>query len=232
MSLFENTDPTQDPDKIKKPAETPAPEAIDQLLAGIKNEQGEQKYSTVEEALKGLGNAQDFIGTLKTEKAEMQTRLLSQEELQELLNARPKDEPAAPSQAPATIDPKDIIAVVQQHKADQDVIANIDKVKQAFTSAFGAEANVSLESKVVEAGLTKEVADAMAATAPEALLKLLGIQKQHLKPSLVGGAPSDSFVQPTAPEPYKFIQDMQKNNPTLEGWREAVKETNAQLGVA
>ena len=86
--------PTGDNQNPQENNANPTPDFTD-LLAGIKNERGEQKFKSVEDLINGYTASQEFIGTLKGEKSTIESQLQeltgkvkSQEELEALLRLR------------------------------------------------------------------------------------------------------------------------------------------------
>jgi hypothetical protein len=240
MSLFDdkNTTPASDPNGESTPAASQAPSATDQLLAGIKNDSGAQKYANVEEALKALQHSQEFIATLKQEKESLSSQVKSQEQLQELLNARPEVEAPAPVQeqpTPAQVVPgltsEDVIAILKQQESVSVANANAKKVTDALESAYGAEAQTTLVAKVEAVGLSREMADKLAQESPDAFLKMIGVEANKSVPKAGSAFGTESFNQPKKPEPYKFIEQMQSSNKNLEAWRKSAEETKARLGL-
>lgn len=228
MSLFQENAPATDPAGEQKPPQ--APNVADQLLAGIKNEEGKQKYSNVEEALKGLANAQEFISTLKKEKAELAASLKSQQQLEEMLLKPQTVEVPPPTVAPSGVTMDAVLLAIEQREAAKIASANIDKVKAALDLAFGAEAKKVLSERVNQLGLTPELADNMAAKSPEALLKLLDVSvKQNA--SHTSAVNTAGMTPLPYPAKEKFDPFKGTGSKTLEAWRESLKRTNARLGL-
>ena len=228
MSLFEST-PGNDPTgEVKAPSQ--APVVVDQLLAGIKNEKGEQKYSSVEEAIKGLAHAQEFINTLKTEKAQLEGMVKSQEQLKELFNKPPVKE-VVTEQVAVGITPEQVVTILEQREQLKVAAANRDKVKAALQEALGAEYKTVLAAKTDQLGLTRELVDNMAKTAPDALLKLLDIKAPAVKPSLKNSVMPEGFKPGEKPAKKKFNPLDKTEDKGLTKWRESAARTNARLGL-
>jgi hypothetical protein len=233
MSLFdENNAPISDPNAEQTPPSGQGElNAADQLLASITNDQGTQKYATVEEALKGMAHAQTHIATLTQEKADLTGQVLSQEQLQELLNARPSSEPAPAQPAASGLTAEDVASILDNRAAMSVADANVSTVEAAMAAQFGADAKTEIVKKVAEAGLTQDMADAMAKSSPAALLKLLGVEPTVAKPGM--GSSFNSAHQPiVTPEVPVIMQQLSGGaNPAIKAWRESVKSTNTRLGL-
>lgn len=83
-SIFENSQATPESSPDTSGNQEPAfnNNQFSDLLSGIRNEQGQQKYSSVEEALKGGAHAQNFIKQLQEENASLKASLSKSDELQ------------------------------------------------------------------------------------------------------------------------------------------------------
>lgn len=232
MSIFnENAGTQTDPTGGQSQATAPASGSVDQLLAGIKNEQGAQKYTSVEDAIKALQHSQEFIETLKREKQEIAAKLKAQEELEKLL--APKTQAPTPVvDSAAVLKPEDVVAVIESRERALTARKNIESVKAVFAQQFGAESTTELVKRVEQAGITKELADKMAAETPDALLKLLGVEKKEpTTGSVVKGAVNTEKLSGKPDTKPKFNPFNGGNNPALDKWRESAKRTNARLGL-
>lgn len=234
MSLFEEQDPNSNQDQAgggDSPSQ--APNGVDQLLAGIKNENGEQKYANVEEALKGLSNAQEFISTLKREKAEVSEQLKSQSQLEEMLSKVNQQQDPDPQEPQVTqgLSAEDVLKVVDQREKDRIAEANLSTCLSTIKEKLGAEYKEILKAKTSELGLTTELVDTMAKSSPDSVYKLLGIDvKKAAKAEMAPSTNTQTFSQ-EAPPAKRFDPFSSKAKPGLEAWRESVKETNARLGI-
>lgn len=235
MSLYdENQAPAVDPAGEQNPAQGPS--EVDQLLAGIKNEQGEQKYANLQEALKGLAHSQDFINTLKAENAEMSGKLKSQEELAAMLqpqNPGKQDEGRQePQQVAPSLTPEQVLDIVNQRDKKNAADANVNKVKAQMQAKFGAEYNEVLAAKTQELGLTPGLVDTMAGESPEALLKLFGVEETKPQKSNFNNAVNPEKLNGEKPAPKKFDPYAKAKNKGLDAWLASKERTNARLGLA
>jgi hypothetical protein len=186
----------------------PAPEnqtpANTDLLSGIKNENGEQKFKTAEDLARGYEASQAFIATLKSEKEsveakvqELSGKVLSQEELKSLL------QPAAtpPAAIPAAAEPvaglqsADVLDILEQRDNQRAIEANVTSVKEAAAKAFGADAVTKLEELSGLVGLSKAAAQSLAQTSPGAFMKLIGITPEGTPSSSPNQSPSSVNTQ-------------------------------------
>lgn len=185
------------------------------LLGMIVNEQGTQKYNSIEDALKGAAHAQQYIAQLKAEKAELESKVQNvqvdvskQAELertvQELLSRQSSAAPANPA-APA-VDPNAIADLVnktlEQRTAAERAQANQKEVVTQLMAKFGAEAEAKYTAAAQELGLTVAEMNEFAAKSPKAVLKALGVSEQPApKPNTF--APAPSAVNTAAFQPHQ-----------------------------
>lgn len=166
---------------------TPQPNDLSHLLLDIKNERGEQKYRTVEDALNALKHSQAYIPEL-SEKLNKQALELEEakkaaekvSELERVVKAlteqkTPTDD--TPSKNDLTPDKvaELVSTVLEQKEQKRTTEQNIQSVVQTVKQAFGDKADEVFYSKAAELGISAEQFNTMAATSPKVVLKLLGI---------------------------------------------------------
>ena len=205
--------------------------AITQLLASIVNENGEQKYKTVEEALKGAANAQSFISTLKTEKAAIEAQLKERQSLEELLGKRDEskaDDKPGDTQIPAGITAEQVVEILRNEDQKKVAEANANYFADQAKATFGAEFKDVVNAKCKELGLARELAIDMANTSPKALLKLLGIESK-VKPDITGKGtvPQPSNDKPTS---NRFDPFKPKANSIMSKWQASGERVKDRLG--
>lgn len=190
-------------------APTNQPDELGTLLAGIKNERGEQKYKSVNDALKALNHSQNFIPQLQGQLeattgqlSDAKSQLAELESLKETvakLTQKLTETPEKPSgkqiseEEIAEIVGRQLTAKQQQEKAQ----ANTRSVVEALASKFGDKASEVFYGKAQELGMTQEQINALAASAPQAVLTMFGVssgvaQKQTHNP-LSGSVNTESF---------------------------------------
>lgn len=186
-SLFtqESTTPTS-------PAVTEqAPSAANyaDLLGSIKNEHGVQKYATIEEALKGLANAQEYIPQVKTqlsvkdqELAALKEELAKRKAVEDVIaSLQPKQpEPVVEPTSPPSqgLSTEDVAKLVQEQlnasKVKEVQTSNTSKVRAALVSKYGEKAQEVAASRISELGMSMDDLNRLAASSPDAALALLG----------------------------------------------------------
>lgn len=153
-----------------------------------------KKYRTAEDALKALPHAQGHIKTLEDEAKQLREELAKRkttEELLEELKSSGYQAPADKQTSPTPVDVESIVAsVLAKKEAATTAQKNISIVVSTFQQAFGDKAKAEeMYNKVAgESGLSIEALNTLAATSPEAVMRLAGItKKQETTPGRVQG---------------------------------------------
>lgn len=158
------------------------------LLGAIKNERGEPKYKNVQEALKALGHAQEYIPALKSKEQELEqklndamTRLTKMETLEAtVLELTQRNNKPLDNQPTGSLSAEQVAELVRstltetQTKAAQT--ANLDTVVNAAKAKFGDKAEEVFYGKAKELGISVAEFNAMAAKSPKVVLTLIGAE--------------------------------------------------------
>lgn len=213
QSIFDanQNNPQVTPENKPTPTPSPASDNVADLLSQIKNEKGEQKYKTLEDALVGLQHSQSFIQTLRKEKQQVEEEVSSLRPVAEKVTelervvlqlTQPNNAPA-PTPAPA-ISEESIAQLVEQtlSKKQQAEVAkaNIQAVSVAVQKEFGEQAEQVFYSKAEELGLSRAEVNQLAARTPQAVLKMLGITEVKQVPNAV---PTRTSINTASLEPAK-----------------------------
>lgn len=155
-------------------------DAYADLLATIKSEDGRQKYSDVESALKSLPHANDHISKLQAEMEELRaevSRRQSAEEVLQRLESKTTEKSETPSVG--TVDLAQIEQMVDSRLTARQTAelqkSNLNSVISKVGEVYGEKAEEVFYSTATEAGLSMEQINNLAATAPSAVLKLMGL---------------------------------------------------------
>jgi len=163
---------------------TPAPVAPDysDALASIKNKDGVQKFSNVDDALNSLAPANEHIGRLEAENAALREAAVKAKTTAEILEQLKPPAPAPTPPVVATVDDAHITALALQalsvkEKADL-VKSNTKSVGKALAKEFGSKEKVAqaLEAKASELGVGVQFLNDIAAKSPKALLQYFGME--------------------------------------------------------
>ena len=175
-----------------EPAQAPAQEQnnqaqgspFDDLLKGIVNERGEQKYRSVEDALKGAAHAQTYIreqtNSMKEREARENQLAAELAELRESVKkfAQPNQAQEAPP-PPKGLSEDEIGQMLERQltlREQQRIAAdNQQKVVAAMKQAFGERAQDAFYSKAKELGLDEAAINSLAARSPQAVLTMFGV---------------------------------------------------------
>lgn len=183
------------------------------LLKMVLNERGEPKYSTMEEAFKGLANAQQYIPQLKTElsakeqelqqlREELAKRQSVEEVVSKLTTAQQQQPQATPSGA---FDEQGIEALIssklsafEQQKVQQ---TNVEFVQGELVKLFGEKTKELVAAKASELGMSVEELGTMAATKPKAVLSWFVQGSTHSQGQLTTSSINTSKFQQAPQEP-------------------------------
>ena len=209
--------------------ETPASQTTSQapasdlndLLSSIKNERGEPKYRTIEDAIKALSHSQTYIPELSTkvkqqeqEISELRMAATKVSELERVVKALTEQETQTKTPEVNALTPDKVTElvsqVIQANKASETHQSNLSLVVNTMKTAFGDDASKVFYEKAASVGMTVDQINALAASTPKAVFKLLGIDEQKAKPlsapfnttiNTAGFTPaSESFIKRNAEE--------------------------------
>jgi hypothetical protein len=226
-SIFPNQN-TPTPVNPSGGSNTPPGNSNDQLatlLAQIKNDRGEPKYKSVEDALNALRHSQDYIPQLSDKLRQQEQELAAArasaskiEELERTLaaltqNNKPADPPLP---GPSGLSKEEIAELVSSTLSNQqkEAIAkqNLSQVVSTLTQSFGDKAEEVFYGKAKEVGMSVQEINELAAKSPAAAYRLLGIG--DAKPN---ASPATPGINTGSLEP-KVDSFISKNNkPTLIG---------------
>jgi len=183
---------TPDSSQPAQQQSTPISPFADQL-AGIKKEDGTQKYDSVEKALEGAAHAQDYIpqlqSTLATKDAELvqlRAELDKRQSVEEVVSriTQPQEAPVTEptAQVPQGLSTEDVAKLVQQElvKSQQQSTAqaNVQKVANGIQEKFGANANDVVANKARELNTTTAALEQLASQSPEMVMALFNTAPQ------------------------------------------------------
>lgn len=192
----------------------PAPSLVNEpfadLLGSIKNEQGQPKYNNPVDALNALKHSQEFIPQLKQENASLRSEIEQLRVQVEKLKAvegvveRLTSQQNSGATPPQVLDENAIADLVQRTLSKREVEAiqkaNVTSVVQNLQSQFGQEAEKVFYGKAQELGMSVQQMNSLAATSPQAVLQLFGVQKRDEKkvnvPSAVPPGVNTAGFQP------------------------------------
>jgi hypothetical protein len=230
-SIFSNTDngvPIPITDSVSNVVNAPNDSELTNLLSGIKNERGEQKYKSLKDAIIGLQNAQEYIPDLKqtllNKDIEIERLRAEAKKVSDLEEAVRKltDRGSFEGTPPKNLSEQDIADLVNRSLdsslSQREQIAsqkqNIQSVVTALQSTFGADAEKKFYDKATELGMTVAEFNALAAKSPKMVLSALGVAAKAPQASY---SPTQSSVntQGFTPQTDSFVG--RNKSPTLIG---------------
>lgn len=164
---------------------TPSANGYEDLLKNIKNDSGEQKYKTLEDALVALDHSQKYIPELKNQLSGYQSEVQGlkekvnqfgniEETVQRLLAKQP--EPSATPAVNPGLDEQAVRNLVEaslQSQRQAEVLgANQRKVNDTLVSKFGEKAIEKLDAKAAELKTTRQALGELAKQNPDLVLAL------------------------------------------------------------
>jgi hypothetical protein len=167
------------------PAQEPSQQsAFTDQLSMIKNENGEQKYDSVNKALDALAHSQAYIPQLKSEVetkdaeiAKLREELSKREAVGEVVEKLTAQQ-AQPEPTPQVsgLNEQDVLNLVQnfsQQQAQQQTAASNEKlVSDALFGQYGDKTQEVVATKAAELGMTVEALQGLSQTSPQAALQL------------------------------------------------------------
>lgn len=186
-SIFTNTDGTTQPLTATETVQTQEPSPVDDgvanLLTTIVTEDGRQKYSDVATALGSIPHANAHIQQLELEMSGLKEELIKRKSAEEVLAAF---ESKAPEAVATTTEPQvDYAAIAQLVNTQLDArqtkgvqVQNLQSVTDAFGALYGEKAEQVFYDTAKGLGLNTEQINSLAATSPQAALKLLGVDEK------------------------------------------------------
>lgn len=135
---------------------------------------------------KGKYEADNFIEQLLAEKRELQTELAARARLEELLDQLDTtgvNNPGANNQPPANgatagIDETQLETILNRREKERAGLNNINQVKTKLKEIFGNDYATRLQKFAQENDMTSKEVDALAASKPNMLLRLIAPQRQ------------------------------------------------------
>jgi len=183
------------------PAQLPSQEsALADQLKGILNDNGEPKYSTLEEALKGAAHAQTYITELKGKLSESENKYtqsqaeLDKRETVEQTMARlqaNQNQGTQETPAPKGLDEASISELINQQFTQRDQLSkaqtNESSVDTELKKKFGDKATEIVKAKAEELGISIARVKELSQESPQAVLALFATtQSKQGAPHITG----------------------------------------------
>lgn len=174
VSTESHTQETQEADNPTKSFEIPT-EAQDFIGEG-------KKYKSTEDALKSVPHAQQHIQTLENELATLKEELTKRKTTQELIDEIKSDRQEEPTAQQPEVNTDSLEELVQstidRREQQRSAKQNADSVASKFTQQFGDGAEATYNQLAKDNGLSIQQLNNLAATSPNAVLKLAGLDNK------------------------------------------------------
>ena len=216
------------------------------LLKMVLNERGEPKYSTMEEAFKGLANAQQYIPQLKTELsakeqelAQLREELAKRQSVEEVVSKLTTAQQQPQATTSGVIDEQGIEALIssklsafEQQKVQQ---TNVEFVQGELVKLFGEKTKELVAAKASELGMSVEELGSMAATKPKAVLSWFAQAPQQSTTSVTTSSVNTSKFQQAPQEPVgrpvKSLLSGASSQEQIEYMRKVTAEIHSKYGI-
>ena len=212
---------------------TQTPAYMDQLRS-IKNEDGLQKYASVEDALTGTAHAQDFIKTLKNEKADLEAQLeaVRAEKEASTQTAYTQTEPATADKGLGVDDVYSLMKEYETNKVRESNLKSVGNTLLEHCNGDAAKAEEVLSKRLSELNMSRDHLNTLAATAPGAAAELLSLGNKGQSSSHMSGTINPDAVEAhtkkEVPQP-KALPIGADSSHLVSAWRDAVAEVNETL---
>jgi len=172
--LFANDDKSAASDTDDTTNQEPLSDPFKDLLGGIMNDDGTQKYTDVESALNSITHAQKHISDVESDNAELKDKLIQAEAAQELLRkAMTAQKPDSPADQASML--QAINDVLDLKETAKTKATNLDIVGKVFSDTYGDKAKSELKALADANGVGIEFIKDLSEKAPQAVLKLAGL---------------------------------------------------------
>jgi vacuolar-type H+-ATPase subunit I/STV1 len=223
------------------PSTAPVVDPIVEKLRSIKNEDGLQKYASVEDALTGTVHAQEYIRTLKEDKVMLQAQM---DQLRQEYEARQAQlevttqQASTQSQEPPAqrgVGREDIYSIMEGYEQAKVRKGNRKSVVDTLVQHCNGDqvkASEYITSKLSELNMTREQLADLSEHTPTAVYKLFGMDGKgtNSTTSSLGGtintdavALSNSHREMVKPKPLPIGATRQQ---VVDQWRQAIAGIN------
>jgi predicted nucleic acid-binding Zn-ribbon protein len=164
-----------------------------------------KKYQSPEDALRSVPHAQKHIETLESELAQVKEELTKRKTAQELLDEIKSGAQRVENTTPSAEVNQDTLeqlvsSTIERREQASKAKSNASEVASKFTQKYGETAQSAYNQIAKEAGLSVQQLNNLAATSPNAVLKLAGLNgavtttttsKGSINTQTLTGTPSD-----------------------------------------
>ncbi len=184
QDLFNNDD-TKDPSsETQNENKDEQSSDYNQMLSLIVNQDGKQKYNSVEEVIKGTIHAQAHISNLEKELSTMKETQKESSKIEDVISAIKQENSSdngdkkGESISPTAI--QDIVnKTIRDINSESVREENVTTVISKFKDLYGDKASETLYGKANDLGLSKEDINSLIEKNPNAVFRMLGVDKTN-----------------------------------------------------
>ncbi len=218
MTIFNKTTDNQPVENEEQSVQSTEPQTEQQpfndLLSVVVNDKGEQKYSSVPEAIKGLAHSQEYIKTLEAELASTKGQLENTESikdaLQNLSTQQADEKVETPTQGLSSDEVNALLEKQLEVREQRKTVENnTQQVVSAIQNKFGDKAEEVFYKKASELGMTQEQFNNLAAQSPNAVLSFFDV-KATPSVSVTQGSINTASLTPQVEEVPTFMENGQE----------------------
>ena len=208
-------------------------------LASIKNEQGEQKYSDVEKALKALKDSQEYIKTLEGENQglkEMATRNQTIEEALERLTTN-RDQNTQQPQSKNEIDVEELRRIAREENMlitrESQQRNNKQEVSDTLIKKYGnaEKALEAFNSKAKELGVATEFLTDLAGNSPKAVLAYFDTTSSTVNKNITSSVNTESFKSKDDDQLKPLPPVGASSAEAMDLWRKVGNKVKSEMGI-
>jgi len=191
------------------------------LLSGITNGDGTQKYTDVASALSSMPHAQTHISNLEKDNKVLKDELANARATEELL--RKSVNPQTPTQAPFSQEQlSDAVSNAIDAKTQAGIReSNLESVGKVFSDTYGDKAKSELHAVADANGVGIDFIKNLAETSPKALLKLAGLSDKPISslPKSSSSMTTDSLDNAPSNHVGKSVMGAANTKDVVSAWR-------------
>lgn len=193
-----------------------------------------KKYQTVEDALKSIPHAQSHIQKLEEEMKQAREELAKRKAAEELLEefktqGMPENKAAPLDMEALTKVVENALSAKEAQKAAQN---NINTVVNAFNSKFGEKGPEQYKLLAKETGVPLEALNKLAATSPQAVFRLAGLEAKSFTPGKTSSSVNTTTMQNQGQALSVKVKPVGTSTKELvSAWRNAGELVKQELGI-
>lgn len=193
-----------------------------------------KKYQTVEDALKSIPHAQSHIQKLEEEMKQAREELAKRKAAEELLEefktqGMPENKAAPLDMEALTKVVENALSAKEAQKAAQN---NINTVVNAFNSKFGEKGPEQYKLLAQETGVPLEALNKLAATSPQAVFRLAGLEAKSFTPGKTSSSVNTTTMQSQGQALSVKVKPVGASTKELvSAWRNAGELVKQELGI-